>query len=489
MLTVTMLRAWKPVIILCGVMFLIGPEPVISAAADPNKAEVIENIFGFVPDKEQKTLQEESDRQLGLSPSAQQDFRDTVVKRIFIKVDWQKLFTVASSKMPVRLPFLDGAEVVFAPEVFRKITHSRDQGSGGKDRYEWIGEAHVDGKNEVGDAVFIFNEDKKTVSGTIQLEGVILQIRPLQGAAYQIFHINPDRFPDDDKVTPNPSFNNRLKKKDRAGSIGATENLERWGAKSRLVQSGEDSSSICTIDLLVLYTRAALEAARADGEDILAEIDSAVTLANRSFERSGVRAWLQLAVDPFVLPNFEESGSLRTDLDELYDPNSRGQDVEKFRNEYQADLVSLWVAKGTDGCGWSNENVPEDLIDAISLSVVRRWCALNHFTFTHEIGHTMGAGHDRFANGGRSSDTRYNHGHVSLDAKRYTLMGLRRLCTDKGVNDCRRINRWSSPDAAYQNRPGIKMGAEGLDAADNVRVLNETACKVAKFRPLASEGG
>ena len=98
----------------------------------------------------------------------------------------QKLFTVASSKMPVRLPFLEGAKVVFAPEVFRKITRPRNQGSGGNDRYEWIGEAHVDGMNEVGDAVFIFKEGKKTVSGTIQLEGVILQIRPLQGGSFLV---------------------------------------------------------------------------------------------------------------------------------------------------------------------------------------------------------------------------------------------------------------------------------------------------------------
>ena len=366
MLSVTVRRAWRPAIILFGVMLLIGPEPVISAAADPDKTKVIENIFDFVPAMEQKTLQEKSDKQLSLSPSAQQEFRVTVVKRTFIKVDWQKLFTVASSKMPVRLPFLDGAEVVFAPEVFRKITSSRNQGSGGTPHYEWIGEAHIDGKNEVGDAVFIFNEGKKTVSGTIQLEGVILQIRPLQDDSYQIFHIDPARFPDDDKVTPNPSFNDKLKRKNRAGSTGTSADPERWGAKSRLVQSGEDSSSICTIDLLVLYTTAALEAARAEGQDILAEIDAAVALANRSFEKSGVKAWLQLAVDPFELPNFEENNSLRINLDELYDPSkSPGTDVEKFRKGYRADLVSLWVANGTDACGWSNENEPDDLIDAI----------------------------------------------------------------------------------------------------------------------------
>ena len=490
MLSVTVRRAWKPAIILCGVMFLIGPEPVISAAADPNKAEVSENIFDFVPDREQQTLQEKSDRQLSLSPSARQDFLRTVVKRTFIKVDWQKLFTMASLKMSVSLPFLDGAKVVFAPEVFRKITHPRNQGSGGNDRYEWIGEAHVDGMNEVGDAVFIFNEGKKTVSGTIQLEGVILQILPLQGDSYQIFHIDPARFPDDDQVTPNPLFNDKLKKKNRAGSTGANADPERWGAKSRLVQSGEDSSSICTIDLLVLYTTAALEAARANGQDILDEIDAAVASANWSFVRSGVKAWLQLAVDPFELPNFEENNSLRINLDELHDPNtSPGKDVEEFRNGNQADLVSLWVAKGTDACGWSNENVPDDLIDAIALSVVKLSCAVSKFSFTHEIGHLMGAGHDRFANGARSTDTRFNHGHVSLAAKKYTLMGLGTLCRDKGVN-CRRLNRWSSPTQTYLNRTDIMRGAaEGSDAADNVRVLNETACKVAKFRPLASVGG
>jgi hypothetical protein len=152
-----------------------------------------------------------------------------------------------------------------------------------------------------------------------------------------------------------------------------------------------------------------------------------------------------------------------------------------LRDTHNADAVSFWVEDGGSSCGiaWLMVIV-SPLFESFAFSVVDRECATGNYTFGHELGHNMGAHHDRYVTTGNGAYP-YSHGYVYTPDRWRTIMAYNTECRDLGFN-CTRIQHWSNPDINYNGVPtGVPAGQP--DSADNRLTLNNTAYTVANFRP------
>jgi hypothetical protein len=135
------------------------------------------------------------------------------------------------------------------------------------------------------------------------------------------------------------------------------------------------------------------------------------------------------------------------------------------------------------GIGYLMTNVSTAFASS-GFSVVMRNCATGYYSFGHEMGHNMGATHDRYVNDGDGAYT-YSHGYVYKPAKWRTVMAYNDECKDNGY-DCTRIQYWSNPNVNYQQVPtGISQNASN-SSANNALTLNNTASTVANFRASIS---
>jgi hypothetical protein len=178
--------------------------------------------------------------------------------------------------------------------------------------------------------------------------------------------------------------------------------------------------------------------------------------------------------------SYVETGKGGTDLVRLKSSNDGYLDeVHSIRNHYAADLVSLWVEK-MDACGIGYLMTNVSTVFASSgFSVVMRDCATGYYSFGHEMGHNMGAHHDRYVSDGDGAYP-YSHGYVYKPAKWRTVMAYNDECKKNGF-DCTRIQYWSNPNANFQGTPtGISQNAS--NSANNALTLNNTAYTVSNFR-------
>jgi hypothetical protein len=161
----------------------------------------------------------------------------------------------------------------------------------------------------------------------------------------------------------------------------------------------------------------------------------------------------------------------------LQDPmDGKMDDVHVLRDQVGADLVSLWVAGGD--CGSANiMKVVAPSFSTYAFSAVRRVCAESNFTFAHELGHNMGARHERYEDPVDGSPFAFNHGFVRADKEWGTIMAYGTECSP----DCVRQGFWSNPDRTYLGDP-TGVPPPSPDAADNRKTLNLTAATVAAFR-------
>jgi hypothetical protein len=140
------------------------------------------------------------------------------------------------------------------------------------------------------------------------------------------------------------------------------------------------------------------------------------------------------------------------------------KDIRKLRNEKKADIVGL-IVDDASGCGLSTR-VAADSEDAYF--VVHHSCATITISIAHEIGHLLGARHDRAID---ANDKPFAYGHGHVNGKWRDIMSYQQTC-----DGCLRIPYWSNPRVLYNGEP------TGTDAEDNARVILEQAERVSKFR-------
>jgi hypothetical protein len=217
-----------------------------------------------------------------------------------------------------------------------------------------------------------------------------------------------------------------------------------------------------TIDLMVLYTPKVAARYVDINMDLIA---LSVEQANESFANSGLgNVKLRLAHGQAI--DYDESdGEHFEHLYRMVDGLGAFSKVKALRNQKRADVVAL-IVDDSSGCGLSTR-VKADADEAYV--VVHHACAALTYSVAHEIGHIIGARHDRSLDK-NSTPFPYGHGFVN-GAKWRDIMSYKASC-----NGCPRVPVWSNPRKSYRGEP-----AGTLDN-DNARVILEEAERVSKFR-------
>ena len=225
--------------------------------------------------------------------------------------------------------------------------------------------------------------------------------------------------------------------------------------------------------MLVAYTDGA--AAQAGGTAAVESLAAmSVAVSNDAFTASNVN--LRFALRGTVQSSGTSSdassatlGALRSVGDGSYD------NVHGIRDQVGADLVSLLVASGGPYCGIAYYPAGA----ASGFSVVAQSCAVGNLSFPHELGHNLGASHDRYVE--PSSYYPNGYGYVNKSDAWRTIMAYNNDCADSGFT-CTRIARFSNPAVSYAGAPtGIPAGQP--NAADNRTAIDAGAAAVAAYRP------
>lgn len=238
------------------------------------------------------------------------------------------------------------------------------------------------------------------------------------------------------------------------------------------------------INVLVAYTQSAMES--------ISDISSAVSLAISDINETLSNSGLNVRIRPLAptLVNYDDSGKLAAGI--LNDATEGGGDfsrIQQLRSTLGADLVSVW-ANFSDYCGLAWQN---DLIDQYDdgaryyskwgynvLSTAWDGACLASDDMTHEAGHNMGGGHDRYVVPNNApGPAAYNYGYVDLVGAFRDTMAYDDQCSEQHVT-CPRIPFYSNPNINYLGRP-VGIPDADAKAADNARRIGELAPYVAQF--------
>jgi peptidyl-Asp metalloendopeptidase len=217
-----------------------------------------------------------------------------------------------------------------------------------------------------------------------------------------------------------------------------------------------------TIDLMLLYTQNVAKYYNRDPADLLA---LAIDDANEAFRNSGLGNITLRLVHTQLIDYDGRVGDQFNHLYSMVDGLGPFKDVKKLRNEKRADIVGL-IIDNPNGCGLSTRIGPES---DEAFFVVHHACATATMSIPHEIGHILGARHDRLAD---ESNLPFAYGHGYVNGTKWRDM----MSYKEGCGGCPRIPYWSNPRIMYKGEP------TGTAAADNARLILELAERVSKFR-------
>ena len=157
-----------------------------------------------------------------------------------------------------------------------------------------------------------------------------------------------------------------------------------------------------------------------------------------------------------------------THFDHVYRFRNKGDgymdEIHDLRNKYGADVAAL-IVDDPMGCGLSIR-VAAEAPDAFT--AVHHECMATMYSLAHEIGHLIGARHDRALD---DTAMPYPYGHGFVHGKEWrTMMSYMESC-----DDCPRRPIWSSPDVKVDGVPA------GDAETNNAKVIRENAARVAAF--------
>ena len=242
---------------------------------------------------------------------------------------------------------------------------------------------------------------------------------------------------------------------------------------------GDDDGSY--IDVLVVYTPAALSQ-QGSTSAMQALIGSVISETNTGYQSSQISQRARL-VHSEMIDYSETNFDWNTTLNRLtYTGDGFLDSVQTLRSTYAADLVVLLVsssANGVAGIGWMmGPDWINHAFEAYGFSVVSAYWALNNYTLAHEMGHNMGANHDRAIAAGQGAyDYSYGYCLPGTDGERYhTIMAY-------DSYDCPiRINHWSNPNVNHPNDLNQSVATGVTGSEDNAQTLNNTNPIVTQFR-------
>lgn len=230
------------------------------------------------------------------------------------------------------------------------------------------------------------------------------------------------------------------------------------------------------VDIMVAYTPAArLEAGSATA--IQAMINKSIADTNQAYVNSQI--YMQLRLVQTVEVAYTENFDMSVDLDALTATNDGVMDsLHQLRNTWGADLVTLFTADTggmAAGIAWVMTDPNYTGNDTLGFSVVmQKYADSTNYTLAHELGHNLGAVHDR-PNSTFPGAFPYSYGHRfnGNDGVEYrTIMSYA---------PGQRIPNFSNPNITYQGvATGVPIGQPG--EADNASTFNQTGPIVEAYR-------
>ncbi|MGZ9126066.1 MAG: M12 family metallo-peptidase, partial [Candidatus Binatia bacterium] len=194
-------------------------------------------------------------------------------------------------------------------------------------------------------------------------------------------------------------------------------------------------------------------------------IHLAIEEANASFVRSGISK-LNIRLVHAYQTRYREMG---THFDHLFRFADSGdgimEEVHRKRNRYKADMAVL-IVDDSAGCGLAAGIAPT--ADR-AFGVVHHGCAATSYSLAHEIGHILGARHDRALDEGGAP---FPFGHGYVHGREWRTM----MSYDESCGKCPRLPVWSNPDLT------VRGALAGDRNSNNARAILERAANVAAFR-------
>jgi hypothetical protein len=310
-------------------------------------------------------------------------------------------------------------------------------------------------------------------------------LQSLGGAFHVIYELDVAALNGADEGTHGPAEADHDQGESPLEALGTPNGVTSAGSRVTIA-----SAVTHTVDVLVVYTQAALAARPAIG----AWIDTQIDLANQANSTSGLPFRFRKAAQAQV-SYAETATGIGTDLDNLRGAGDGVLDgVHPLRDDNGGDVVVMlgrgWsppAPQGSNACGKGvvmNSVSSSFAPHAFSVVDVADGCAM---TFAHEIGHNMALRHDWANSDGNGSPFRYNHGHASVPGNFRTMMAYR---PGECAAGCPRIPNWSDPDVSHNGFPtGVADAPTTAQPADNARAISQTSPTVSQFRSLDSIGG
>ena len=318
----------------------------------------------------------------------------------------------------------------------------------------WRGNVEETGES----AVLMWWKDGR-LTGVLGYKGHIFTVMNMGGEAHAVREVDPKMMPPDHAKTSDnlPQRDAHARPRSQRASLLAPPKV----APISPTQLRALEAKKIVIDVMLLYTKRAASHYMLNPDDVM---QLAIEQANEFFRNSGLGNISLRLVHAQAVDYDEEGAEQFTDLYRMVDGETSFKDVRRLRNEKHADLVGL-IVDDPNGCGLSTR-VAADSEEAYF--VVHHSCAAITISIAHEIGHILGARHDRLIDPGNAPFA-YGHGYVT--AKWRTMMSYQ-----QGCNGCVRIPYWSNPRVQYKGEP------TGTLTDDNARVILEQAERVSNFR-------
>jgi hypothetical protein len=315
----------------------------------------------------------------------------------------------------------------------------------------------------LGSAVMVVSDDGRVQANFARGDGTMWQIRTLDDGSTWVREVNQREFPLE--LPPIRDYESTV----------VLPAAEKTALDASTPSPSLDDGS--TVDVMVLFTPTARS--RAGGAQAMLQlVQLGIAETNQGYANSGVTHRVRLVHSAEVA--YTETGDMLRDLNALSNPSDGIIDnIHPLRNQYAADLVSLWV-EGGDYCGlaWM---MPSTTGNADrGFSIVGRSCATGYYSFGHEMGHNMGATHGVDDNTGPGLFP-YSYAFKAPGQFR-TIMAYDDNCS------CNRINYWSNPSVRV-NSVAIGRDPNGANPAANFLTLNNTRVAVSRYRDSAGGGG
>ena len=275
------------------------------------------------------------------------------------------------------------------------------------------------------------------------------------------------------------------------------------------VASGDDD----VVDVLVVYPSFVREIEGGYGH-MLALIDLDIATANEAYAASGVEFRVELAdavevdYDWFLETWFTGEANRaiwRNALDHLADRDDGYlEEVHALRDRHAADLVLLHLGGEVHaevarfyvaGIAYVVSTISSETVEERGFSVAR---SADGTVVAHELGHSMGLRHDRYADVGNepfpySHGFRYEHAGTRVDGTKFNPRIYGTIMSQySGVGFSGFVLAFSNPALSHPDDPDLKLGVPGdapspeVDGpADAARHLNELRGTLANVRARA----